>query len=58
MFELEDEIGQLSSALVHREQSLKEIRTALRSMKTSNEHAEQVVHVLHEDRSRYPHDGS
>lgn len=45
-FELEDEIGQLSSALVHREQSLKEIRTALRSMKTSNEHAEQVVQVL------------
>ncbi len=45
-FELEEEIGQLSSALVHREQALKEIRTALRSTKTTNEHVEQVVQVL------------
>ncbi|MBI3258387.1 MAG: helix-turn-helix transcriptional regulator [Ignavibacteriae bacterium] len=46
-FELEEEIGQLSNALVHREQALKEIRSTLRSMKTTNEHAEQVVQVLH-----------
>ncbi|MBI3258389.1 MAG: hypothetical protein HYZ54_02745 [Ignavibacteriae bacterium] len=45
-FELEEEIGLLSSALVHREQALKEIRTTLRSMKSANEHAEQVVEVL------------
>lgn len=45
-FELEEEIGLLSSALVHREQALKEIRTTLRTMKSANEHAEQVVEVL------------
>ncbi|MBK9247193.1 MAG: hypothetical protein IPM69_03555 [Ignavibacteria bacterium] len=46
LYELEEEIAQLSSALVHREQALKEIRTTLRTMKSSNEHAEQVVQVL------------
>lgn len=45
-FELEEEIGLLSSALVHREQALKEIRSTLRSMQSTNEHAEQVVEVL------------
>ncbi len=45
-YELEEEIGQLSTALVHREQALKEIRSTLRSMKSTNEHAEQVVQVL------------
>ncbi len=45
-FELEEEIGQLSTALVHREQALKEIRATLRTMKYTNEHAEQVVEVL------------
>lgn len=45
-YELEDEIGQLSSALVYREQALKEIRSALRSMSQSNEQNEQVMQVL------------
>ncbi len=45
-FELEDEIGQLSTALVHREQALKEIRSTLRLMKSTNQHAMQVVEVL------------
>ena len=45
-YELEEEIGQLTTALVHREQALKEIRTTLRTMKSSSEHAEEVVQVL------------
>lgn len=45
-FELEDEISQLSTALVHREQALKEIRSTLRMMKSTNQHAMQVVEVL------------
>lgn len=45
-FELEEEVGMLSTALVHREQALKEIKTTLRAMKYTNEHAEQVVEVL------------
>ncbi|MBI3258553.1 MAG: tetratricopeptide repeat protein [Ignavibacteriae bacterium] len=45
-YELEEEIGQLSTALVHRDQALKEIRSALKSMKSTNDQVEQFVQVL------------
>ena len=45
-YELEEEIGHLSTALVHRDQALKEIRSALRTMNSSNEQVEQFVQLL------------
>jgi tetratricopeptide (TPR) repeat protein len=45
-YQLEEEIGQLSTTLVYQEQALKEIRTTLRSMKFSTLHVEQITNVL------------
>ena len=45
-YELEEEIGKISTVLVHQEQALKEIRSTLRSMKSSPNESEQIVNVL------------
>lgn len=45
-YELEEEIGKISTVLVHQEQALKEIRSTIRSMKSSPNESEQIVNVL------------